>query len=138
MKLTLDQIKSVTVGALRIYEEERGIRFQKCTEKQVAAWYARAQILGERAETTTGVRLDFHTNSKTLAVDASSDDKYEVHINNLPRYRLRCPEGEKMVFDLGDGEKRVTLILPSHKAGVIRSVELEDGASLVPDRKSVV
>ena len=132
MRLTLDQIKSVTVGALRIYEDEQGIRFQKCTEKQVAAWYARARILGERAETTTGVRLDFHTDSKTVVVEAGSDDKYEVHINDLPRYRLLCSEGEKTTFDLGEGEKRVTLVLPSHKAGVIRSVELEDGASLAP------
>ena len=37
-----------------------------------------------------------------------------------------------MVFDLGKGEKRVTLILPSHSLGVLRSVELDDGATLAP------
>ena len=132
MKLTFDQIKSVTFGALRIYEDERGIRFQKCTEKQVAAWYALSKGLGERSETTTGVRLDFCTDSKTLTVDAAGGDKYELHINGLPRYRVHRTEGEAMKFDLGAGEKRVTLILPSHGVGVLRSVELDDGATLAP------
>ncbi len=132
MKLTLEQIKSVTFGALRIYEDEQGIRFQKCTESQVAAWYQRSQGLGQRSETTTGIRLDFCTDSRTLSVDAASGDKYEVHINNLPRYRVHRAEGEPMVFALGEGEKRVTLILPSHGVGVLRAVELDDGATLAP------
>ena len=132
MKLTLEQIKSITVGALRVYEDEQGIRFQKCTEAQVSAWYARSETLGYRAETTTGIRLDFHTDSKTLTVDAATNDNYEVHINGLVRYRAAREGDAPMVFDLGEGEKRVTLILPSHLVGILRAVELQDGATLLP------
>lgn len=132
MKLTLEQIKSIAVGALRIEETEQNVRFYKCTERQVAGWYALSKTLGERSETTTGVRLDFWTDAATLTVDAAGGDKYEVHIDNLPRYRVHRAEGEPMKFDLGAGEKRVTLILPSHSVGVLRSVELDDGATLAP------
>lgn len=136
MKLTFDQIKSVTVGSLRTEQKEDGVHFHKCTAKQVTAWRALSEGLGTRAETTTGIRLDFCTDSATFAVDAADGDKFEVLINGLSRYRVHASKaregGEAMTFDLGEGEKRVTLVFPSHSTGVIRSVELADGASLIP------
>ena len=56
MKLTNQQILSVTVGAVHTEQIADGIRFYKCTPKQINAWYAQRQTLGERAETTTGIR----------------------------------------------------------------------------------
>lgn len=138
MKLTLDQIKSVTVGALRVEQTEEGIRFHKCTPRQVVAWRALSEGLGTRAETTTGIRLDFHTDSATLAVDTVDGDKFEVMVNGLARYRVHATEardkGEVLSFDLGEGEKRVTLVFPSHSIGVLRWVELADGATLTPHK----
>ena len=136
MKLTFEQIKSVTVGALSVKETAQGVTFDKCTEKQVAAWHTLSDVLGVRAETTSGVRLDFHTDSKTLSFEAVEGDKFEVLIDDLPRYRIHAEayrtKGEVPTFELGEGEKRVTLIFPSHTRGVLASVELEDGATLVP------
>ena len=57
MKLTLDQIKSVTTGALRVEQEADGIHFYKCTGKQIAFWYGEREVLGERALCTTGVLI---------------------------------------------------------------------------------
>ena len=136
MKLTLEQIKSVTVGALCVKQTEKGITFDKCTEKQVAAWHTLSGELGVRSETTTGIRLDFHTDSETLTFTANGGDKFEVLIDDLPRYRIHADayraKGEAPTFDLGKGEKRVTLVFPSHGRGVLSEVELDDGASLVP------
>ena len=136
MKLTFEQIKSVTVGALVVKQTEQGITFDKCTEKQVAAWYTLSETLGVRSATTTGVRLDFHTDSKSLTLHAVEGDKFEVLIDDLPRYRIHAEayraKGEVPVFALGDGEKRVTVVFPSHTRGMLGSVELDDGASLVP------
>ncbi len=136
MKLTAEQIKRITVGALRVEQKENGIYFQKCTEKQVAAWYTLSGDLGKRAETTTGVRLDFHTDSDTLVLDTLDGDKFEVMIDGLARYRVHAgparEKGEKLTFALGAGEKRVTLVFPSHSRGVLASVELADGATLTP------
>ena len=81
MKLTLEQIRAVTVGALTVEEQPDGIHFHKCTAKQEAAWYAQREILGFRAETTTGIRLDFTTNSPTFAFTVKEGAKFEVHID---------------------------------------------------------
>ena len=138
MKLSFEQIKRSTFGALSVKEESDGIHFAKCTEKQVAAWYALSQTLGVRSETTTGIRLDFHTNSKTLSFTAVDGDKFEVLINGLQRYRIHAEayraKCEKPTFDLEEGEKRVTLIFPSHSRGVLGDVELDDGSYITPHK----
>lgn len=46
MKLTLEQIKTIAVGALKVWEADGAIRFAKCTQKQVDAWYKLDDILG--------------------------------------------------------------------------------------------
>ena len=138
MKLTFEQIKSVTVGALRIWETHEGIRFSKCTEQQIAAWYAMKDELGKRAETTTGVRLDFYTNSNELELSAYGGNRFELHLNGL--YVASLPmqtlweEGKTAFFDLTPYQKngacRVTVIFPSHAVGVLDGICLSDGSYL--------
>ena len=41
MKLTYEQIKQITTGAIEIEQQEDGIHFYKCTKKQIAAWNRR-------------------------------------------------------------------------------------------------
>ncbi len=147
MKLTFDQIRSVTVGAVRTWETDAGFHFARCTEKQIKAWQALEPILGERAAATTGVRLDFHTNSKHLSFLAVSGKKFEIYINNVLRYQIMATDENRstpFTFDLNDtlGNEtdtvRVTLYLPSHAIGVLKNVELDDGAAFIPhtfDRK---
>ncbi|MBQ8358236.1 MAG: SGNH/GDSL hydrolase family protein [Clostridia bacterium] len=138
MTLSFEQIKNVTFGALRVRRSDEGILFDKCTEKQVTAWYTLSGTLGARAETTTGVRLDFVTDSQSLSFDTADGDKFEVFINGLQRYRIHAEayraKGETPTFELGEGEKRVTLLFPSHSRGVLTSVALDDGATLTPYR----
>lgn len=136
MKLTFEQIKSVTVGALNVRHSEKGITFDKCTEKQISAWHTISATLGARAETTSGIRLDFHTDSQTLALEVAEGDKFEVLIDDLPRYRIHAEayraKCETPIFELGEGEKRVTVVFPSHTRGVLTAVELDEGATLIP------
>ena len=145
MNLTYEQIKSVTVGALWTEEKPDGIHFYKCTQKQINAWTALTPILGERAETTTGVRLDFFTNSKEIRFTCGGEGKYELHINNLLRQKFKVgsedtPVGAELSCPLCDplgdplNEARVTLYLPSHSVGIIQSIALDDGAYIrIPD-----
>lgn len=142
MKLSLEQIRGVTDGALRVTEEADGIHFYRCTAKQTAAWKVLSETLSARTLCTTGVRLDFVTDSKTLAFRASHGQKYEIWIDGLLRakYDLKASRetGEFPVVSLTDplghkkAEHRVTLWLPSHSVGVLTSVELDDGATLRP------
>ena len=132
MKLTLEQIKLITVGAVNVWREEDGFHFAKCTDKQIAAWYAIRETLGQRAETTTGVRLDFYTNSSSFTFVPNSGDKYEIYIDNVLKYAYVQDniQETKNTIKLDGDEHRITLILPSHTIGVLSEVELDDGATL--------
>ena len=144
MKLTTEQIRQILFGALRIQSQEDGLHFYKCTQRQCNAWYALSRDLGARAELTTpGVRLDFHTSSKHFAINAIGT--YEVYVNDLFRTKWDLQAGGRAELALCDPlgepleEARVTLVFPSHLDKVaLQSVELDDGATLVPhvfDRK---
>ena len=142
MRLTFDQIKSVAFGSLKTEMLEDGIHFYKCTQKQELAFGALNKSLGERALSTTGVRLDFHTNSKHLRFFAASGRKFEVLLDGVLRrqfdFDLLREAGECAEMDLTDSlggfkdEIRVTLVFPSHKVGVLEWIELDDGATVRP------
>ena len=131
MRLTFEQIQAVTVGAVWMKQTEDGIRFGKCTDKQVEAWNSESTALGYRAETTTGIRLDFHTGSKTLSFGAKGN-KYELYLDGVLRKQFRLNETDGVGrFELTDalGADRqsfhVTLCLPCHEVGVLEWLELE-------------
>ena len=86
--LSLEEIKKITVGALNIEQTEEGFNFYKCTKKQIDVWNEFAEDLGRRSKTTSGVRLDFHTNSKNFAFKIKTElrSRYEVYIDNVLIY----------------------------------------------------
>ncbi|MBO4411288.1 MAG: SGNH/GDSL hydrolase family protein [Lachnospiraceae bacterium] len=139
MKLTFDEICSLTFGAVRIHEEEDGIHFEKCTENEAASWIGFRPDKPRIPYATTGIRLDFKTDSEFLRFTASNGKKFELLLNGL-HYRNYNRLGEEYTIriDLPEGENRVTLVFPSHTVGVLKSVELSDGAAFEPwkhDRK---
>ena len=84
MVMTLDTLRSVTLGALAIDEQGDGFHFHRFTEKQRAAWNAFGWRYGARAEATCGVRLDFITDARALSFYALAGN-YELHIDGLLR-----------------------------------------------------
>ena len=146
MKLNFETIKTITRGAVRVWEESGIFNFAKCTEKQVDAWYKfGSDVLGYRAKTTTGIRLDFYTDSKTFSFKTASGDKFEILVDGMIRERFVRGEDafiEKTV-KLTDpilkdkDEFRVTLVFPSHSVGSLEYVEVDDGAYLkAPEYKT--
>lgn len=144
MRLTLEQIREIAVGAISVTQENNGIHFAKFTEKQIAAWFELRQDLGERSNCTAGVRLDFHTNSHKLAFSASAGNKFELYINGMFRkqflmnaVRENNKHAEIALTDaLGESldQVRVTLYFPAHEVGVLEWMELDDGATVTPHR----
>ena len=142
MRLSFEQIQSITNGALRVTEESDGIHFYRCTDKQIAAWHAFSESLYNGSRCTTGIRLDFYTDSKTLTLAASGGNKFEIHVNGLLHRMLEMnryrEEGTVPTVSLTDplgrdaGEARVTVWLPSHSKGVLSYIELDDGATVRP------
>ena len=141
MKLTLNDIKRVTVGALQIWEDSNGVHFCKMTPNQLKAFSALSQSLYTNACANTGVRLDFWTDSPTLSYTPLMNGKYELKLDGFLTPYVTAKQNQPISLSLGDGKTshRVTLHLPCHgpEAG-IGCVELADGASLTPhtfDRK---
>lgn len=129
MKLTLEQIKNLTVGAVDIEQTADGIFFYKMQKCQIDAFYVLSDILGFRAKTTTGIRLDFETDSKFLAFDVKSGAKFEYLIDGVYQGTVAINDS-RAKLELA-APCRVTLVFPSHDVGVIDNVELSDGASAV-------
>ena len=150
MKLTFNDIRKITFGAVSVTETESGIRFARCTKKQIDAWYSESEVLGIRAEATTGIRLDFVTDSPFFEFSATGGDLFEIHVDGLFRKSVFIKEYAENAgivrFDicdpLGDsyskGEMhRITLFFPCHDAGALGHVALEDGARFEPYHHSM-
>lgn len=143
MKLSFETVKSITVGAVRSFENADGMHFAKCTERQVAAWKNFSDGLGVNASATTGIRLDFHTDSKYFTFKAASGKRFELYVNGVFKTCFLRADGDDTDFSADivsdKAENRITLFFPSHDVpGVISYVELDDGASVRPhkfDRK---
>ena len=141
MKLTFEQIKSVTVGSVETILADGGIRFAKCTSKQIAAWKEKSATLGKNCAATTGVRLDFHTNSQSVAFRVLGGKKYEIRVDGLMFKMVKPEAGEVVSFGLSDplgnrkDEYRVTVVFPSHdEPAALEYVELDDGSYVKPHR----
>ncbi len=130
MKLSLEQIKNLTVGAVLIEQTADGIHFYKMQKCQIKAFYALSEILGVRAETTTGIRLDFETDSKFFAFEVKSGSKFEYLIDGVYQGKVAIGNAKRVKMGLS-APCRVTLVFPSHEIGTIDNVELSDGASAV-------
>lgn len=137
MKLSENQIKAITFGQVCSETTDEGMKFFKCTPKQISAWNELSKTLGDRARTSTGISLDFHTDSKTFSFEAIG--KFEVYLNDLyhGKFNLTAesPRADVNARDPQDPDRhevRITLIFPSHDEGILRSVELDDGAYVKP------
>lgn len=143
MKLSFEQVQSIAFGHVRSFCDQNGMHFMKCSEKQIEAFSSFWEGLGINASATTGVRLDFDTDSSFFAFEASSGRRFELYVNGVfKNVFIRSGEGtERFCVELDNSadKNRITLYFPSHDApGVLVSVELSDNASLEPhvfDRK---
>lgn len=134
MKLTFDQICNITTGAVSIQMSADGIHFYRFTQTQTETFGSQDPWFYDRAISTTGITLDLITDSDFITLDITGGNKFEVYADQLPVafYDLNGPE--TVSCPLPTGKKRVTVTLPSHVPGVIRSVELSDGACVEPCR----
>ena len=144
MKLTLEQIKEITFGALDVEERDGRFVFRRFTDEQARIFESVDR--GSRVPATSSMMFDFRTDSKRLAfsyhtLPASSRRfcHFDVYIDDLLVYH----EGEDDIdeiedraeLDLGEGEKRVRVYFPCLFSAELYDVELDDGAGIVRTEK---
>lgn len=153
MKLTFDQLQSITLGAVHMEEKEDGIHFHRFTEPQ--AEFYKQRNFAANVPATAGVRFRLRTDSRRLylkidtklcgtrnyfALDVFVNGKTLGSIQNyvereLPRrytdHSLSVGEFEQE-FQLGEGEKELCIYLPWNMVTVLQEFSLDDGASIIP------
>ena len=158
MKLNLEQIKAIATGAVRITETESGFRFCRFTAEQEELYKEKRPTLWEKCLAPSGVKLRFCTDSKHLRLtgwtDKATARQYyaiDVYKNGEKLGDIKNFDPEKLVglyttttwdlggfagsFDLGDGEKEICIYLPWSVAAALTTVELDDGAAIVPVKR---
>ena len=155
MKLTIEQIRTITTGAVRIIEEPDGIHFCRFTAEQEEMYRLRRQDFYEYTFSTPGIRLRFRTDSNRLAlnfltenagprtffsVDISVNGEFFDCVDNCRKiapaemygsvdYPLGRFSGS---WELPEGEKEICIYLPWSVKFVLQELQLQDGASLIP------
>ena len=156
MNLTFNQICAITQGAARILEDTGDVRFFRLTDEQYAAFAAQNTSI---SNTACGIKLVFRTNSRSLRLqallegniywwplvsfDVQVDDRIIGHLDNfshienfVPKFEEKLPLGPvEKTFDLGEGEKTVTVHLPWCHRFLLRQISLDDGAFVEPVQK---
>ena len=149
MKLSTEQIRAVTKGAVRVCEEEGMTVFHRFTEAQEQLYSAVDSDFYMKCFATAGVRLEFFTSSKnlkmTLFAVSGSSRKYfncDVYVDGEPTYSfgadrdayrggLVTVSGECQLTGEKE-EKKVVIYLPWSVTARIVSLELDDDATLTP------
>ena len=114
MKLTYNNIKDITFGAVRFFEEDGFLFPKRCTEEQENTWGKYIPDSGKYSKMTTGVRLDFYTNSSfirfkyptkdTRAYASMTADNYELLVNGV--FVAQTDKSGSFEYTLPNGENR--------------------------------
>lgn len=146
MKLTLEQIQAVTLGAVQIREEDGVVHFCRFTRQQMEMYRQRNLDFYKKAHGTAGIKLCFRTNSETLSVKVqtqpgSSRKYFSVdvfadgkHLGAITEEQDRWTGDFSGDFSLDKGEKTVTVYLPWSVGAAIEEICLDEGASVIPVR----
>ncbi len=157
--MQLSQIKDITLGAVRIEENENGFNFYRFTTEQEELYKKRSNDFYMKSFATSGVKMRFCTNSQNLflkvLVSPGSSRTYfsfDVFVNgqridllnnfsniSLPAdyVKISLPLGEfSKNFNLGIGEKEVCIYFPWSVKAIIKEITIDDHAFVKPVKPS--
>ena len=153
MQLTHEQLSGAVNGVLDVVPQENGYYLRRFTDAQRDHQYTPENRFYRSSFMAPGAKLDFTTDAGTLTVHLTNCDfksghrVYAVDLwedGVLTAHRPRRAEHDGPVetpiplediretFTLQPGEKRVELFFPWNVRYLVKSVELDDGATFVP------
>lgn len=160
MQLTFDQIRAITVGAVDFEETVDYLQPYRFTKAQ-RDFTTYADRYYHRGMATAGICFCFETDSETLSLEMEclstqvrdyfsfevfADDRLVGYLDNFPveglppqfYHQTELPKVEGIftrIFALGAGKKLVRVNFPWSKLVRIRSVSLDNGATIAPVKK---
>lgn len=156
LKLTFEQIQSISLGAVRSLNLDGGVRLCRFTEEQEEIYRKEGKVHFEQLYATAGIKMYFETDSRFLflkvnvmpvtsirtyfSFDVAVDGRLVGGLDNysdvtLPENYTQTPlpfgEFDKR-FDLGEGTKKVCIYMPWSMVVEIRELSLDDAALIKP------
>lgn len=138
MKLTLEDLKKITFGALEINEENGRFSFERFTKEQ-REYYSRVRPdFMKKVGSTASVMMDFYTDSSELSFiyesEVGSGASYcffDVYVDGCLTLH-EGSDGNSRVsggasLALAEGKKRIQIYLPLLERGYISELTLKDG-----------
>lgn len=156
MILTLEQIKSITSGAVNVTYEDGMFRFYRFFDGEVLA--PEETI----TQCTAGIYQEFTTDAQILNMSVNTwkcmdirsffsfdifvDDKLVGHIKNFENSEMTGAYSSKEFktgeftgfFDLGTGEKTVKIVMPYSVIAGIENIELKDASYITPVKRKKI
>lgn len=159
MKLSVDKIREISTGAVRVFEEDGNVCLSRFTEAESEFYKNRDKVFYIKSTASSGIRFSFKTDSKNLFISADMrtgctrnyfsfdifvDGKCVGYLDNfegvkIPAYfsDIKLPLGEySKNFELGEGEKEVTVYLPWSTQTLIKELSVDDGSFVEPLRRA--
>jgi len=158
MQLSFSQLKDITQGAVRLTCENNTVRFFRFTDEQEALYERTNREFYLKTFCAAGVKLQFRTDSPWLELEVEVTKgtptrvyySFDVYANgkpvgNLDNFSERTLSGEYIFddyplghsqkrFDLGAGEKTVSVYFPWTVSVALHGLSLADGSSITPVR----
>ena len=147
MKLTLDQVKQITAGALEITEREGEFVFYRFEKEARDHYSSKTPSLDAKAQASASIRLDFVTDSDSFDADFSVtygssrtyyyfdicvDGIIRKHVGEENSWIKKGHLSLKLSDYVESGDHRVTLWLPNLATTRLSNIELDDGAKIKP------
>lgn len=128
--LSFSVIKTVMTGVAHYTETEKGLQVNKCTPYQIAAWDGDGH--SSQARASTGIRIDFTTDSASFYFKASVGSKFELFVNGASTLIVTGAEID-VELDNSNGENRITVVFPNYETDVtVANISIDEGASIKP------
>ena len=146
MKLTFEQIVSITQGAVRVDKNGGCVQFHRFTREQEKT-YEKTDF-HPKQYATAGVRLCFKTdgsvlNMKVVTTKASSRTffSHDVVVDGTYIGSLKNPTEEIAgefagIFELGEGEKQVCIYFPWSACSMLKEMTLENATYVIPVKRA--
>ena len=148
MELSLQQIKLITRGAVRVEQVNDTVQFYRFTKEQEELYrnYLAAPSFYNRTFATAGITLEFDTDSEHLhlAVQVRTGCGFRWFTHSIFADDRRIgeisgfvPENVPSVsaqgtFPLGAGMKRIRIHFPWNEISALCSLTVDDGAKVIP------
>lgn len=150
MKLNAKELSQITFGALKVWDEDGFITFDRFSDAQSAYYKETNEGFYKRVLHSACVVIDFKTDSKAISFEYKTTSRasrswysFDIYENDMMILHHSEDLGEdtegngKIEVKLSRGIKRVRVYLPFSQRTQIKDFTLDDGAAIISAKRRI-